>query len=166
MSWKSVPRRSVRSSPLGRAQFTTAIARMLGKAVKLRHCPATVSATASWPFNRARAGNQPGSFRGSRKPHTNHWKQPTGFAFGKVAGEGASQETGPRVITRLRSEGDEGAIHAHFNIPAHTIRAGVAPPIRRHSSFVCCPCMPGCVDPWNGYRRHGCKSYRRHRGAD
>jgi hypothetical protein len=35
-------------SPLhrGAAQFTTAIVRMLGKAVKLRHCPATVSAPA------------------------------------------------------------------------------------------------------------------------
>jgi hypothetical protein len=30
----------------GVAQFTTAIVRMLGKAVKFRHCPATVSAPA------------------------------------------------------------------------------------------------------------------------
>jgi hypothetical protein len=30
------------------AQLTTAIARMLGKAVKVRHCPATVSAPASF----------------------------------------------------------------------------------------------------------------------
>jgi hypothetical protein len=29
------------------AQFTTAIARMLGKAVKVRYCPATVSAASS-----------------------------------------------------------------------------------------------------------------------
>jgi len=29
------------------AQLTTAIARMFGKAVKVRHCPATVSAPAS-----------------------------------------------------------------------------------------------------------------------
>ena len=33
----------------GAAHFTTAIARMLGKAVKFRHCPATVSATRRSP---------------------------------------------------------------------------------------------------------------------
>jgi hypothetical protein len=33
----------------GAAQFAIAIVRMLGKAVKIRHCPATVSATASLP---------------------------------------------------------------------------------------------------------------------
>jgi hypothetical protein len=33
----------------GAAQFITAIVRMHGKAVKLRHCPATVSAPASAP---------------------------------------------------------------------------------------------------------------------
>jgi hypothetical protein len=31
---------------LGAAQLITRIARMLGKAVKLRHCPATVNASA------------------------------------------------------------------------------------------------------------------------
>ncbi len=31
------------------AQLTTAIARMFGKAVKLRHCPATVSAPSQVP---------------------------------------------------------------------------------------------------------------------
>jgi hypothetical protein len=31
---------------VGATQFITAIARMLGKAVKFRHCPATVSAPA------------------------------------------------------------------------------------------------------------------------
>jgi hypothetical protein len=36
-------------SDRGAARFTTAIARMLGKAVKLRHCPATVSATPPVP---------------------------------------------------------------------------------------------------------------------
>ena len=33
----------------GAAQFTTAIVRMHGKAVKVRHCPATVSAPAPVP---------------------------------------------------------------------------------------------------------------------
>jgi hypothetical protein len=33
------------------AQFTTAIARMLGKAVKVRYCPATVSAASSRPVD-------------------------------------------------------------------------------------------------------------------
>jgi hypothetical protein len=36
----------------GAAQFTTAVARMHGKAVKLRHCPATVSAPAPVPVDR------------------------------------------------------------------------------------------------------------------
>jgi hypothetical protein len=31
--------------------FTSAIARMLGKAVKVRYCPATVSAASSGPVN-------------------------------------------------------------------------------------------------------------------
>jgi hypothetical protein len=35
--------------PDAAAPLTTAIARMLGKAVKFRHCPATVSAPASLP---------------------------------------------------------------------------------------------------------------------
>jgi hypothetical protein len=34
--------------PYAAATHTTAIARMLGKAVKFRHCPATVSAPASF----------------------------------------------------------------------------------------------------------------------
>jgi hypothetical protein len=47
----------------GAAQFTTAIARMLGKAVKVRHCPATVSASAPVPVVqgcRIKAEFQPG----------------------------------------------------------------------------------------------------------
>jgi hypothetical protein len=35
--------------PDAAAQLTTAIARMFGKTVKFRHCPATVSAPASLP---------------------------------------------------------------------------------------------------------------------
>jgi hypothetical protein len=35
--------------PDAAAQLTTAIARMFGKTVKFRHCPATVSAPASQP---------------------------------------------------------------------------------------------------------------------
>jgi hypothetical protein len=40
-------------------QSTTAIVRMLGKAVKLRHCPATVSASGSTDVER---GDQPEFF--------------------------------------------------------------------------------------------------------
>jgi hypothetical protein len=45
------------------AQFITAIVRMLGKAVKVRHCPATVSATRLGSFtpDPAQADIQPGA---------------------------------------------------------------------------------------------------------
>jgi hypothetical protein len=46
MSWKIVPW-DTGCRIVEAAQFTTAIVRMLGKAVKFRHCPATVSAPAS-----------------------------------------------------------------------------------------------------------------------
>jgi hypothetical protein len=83
----------------GAALYTTAIARMHGKAVKLRHCPATVSAPAPVPVvgssddGRFSARAVSPSAEGPRKPlEANLW----GFVFGKVAGEGVSQETGPR----------------------------------------------------------------------
>jgi len=46
MSWKFVPWHSDFPASNGTVKFTTIIARMLGKAVKVRHCPATVSAPA------------------------------------------------------------------------------------------------------------------------
>jgi hypothetical protein len=65
------------AAPLKAAHFTTAIVRMLGKAVKLRHCPATVSALAfsAVVLGRAEAGFQPGLFRAARKTHENHWRR-------------------------------------------------------------------------------------------
>jgi len=82
------------------AQFTTAIVRMHGKAVKVRHCPATVSAPATTPVvlrSSQKAGIQPGLFRCMRSgPNEPLEASFIWLAFGKVAGEGASQETGPR----------------------------------------------------------------------
>jgi vitamin B12 transporter len=87
---------------------------MHGKAVKFRHCPATVSAPAPVPVvglsdeGRISARVDPPNAEDPRKPlETNLF----GFVFGKVAGGGASQETGPwRFKIRLRSEGNEGVI--------------------------------------------------------
>jgi hypothetical protein len=73
---------------------------MFGKAVKIRHCPATVSA--------------PESFSVVWKKHTQESGQvPLGFSAkemsGKAVRKGASQDTGPMVpITCLRSEGNGG----------------------------------------------------------
>jgi hypothetical protein len=91
---------------------------MLGKAVKLRHCPATVSASATGPSYWAAgwAGNQPGPFPPQRgRSLVNHWKTSSLRArFGKVAGEGASQETGPRAPNPLAFRGERRSYHACF----------------------------------------------------
>ena len=116
---------------LGAAQFTTAIARMLGKAVKFRHCPATVSAPAPVPVvglsdeGRISARVDP-PMRG--EPEETTGDEPIGLVFGKVAGEGASQETGPRRFkTRLRSEGNEGVIMPVLRITAHSPESRFSP---------------------------------------
>jgi hypothetical protein len=49
--------------PSEQHHLTTVIARMLGKAVKFRHCPATVSAPASKAVVSAKAGSQLGYLR-------------------------------------------------------------------------------------------------------
>src|ERR1700728_4839465 len=73
---------------------------MLGKAVKFRHCPATVSAPVSTPVvlgYRTKAGFQPGLFRRVRRPGKPlEARAACGLVFGKVAEKGVSQETGPR----------------------------------------------------------------------
>ncbi len=109
----SVPYRLLRQRA---AQNTTAIARMLGKAVKLRHCPATVSAPAQRPVLSGRAGNQPGSFRLSRRSLVNHCTASSlERACGKVAGKAQVRRPVLAPSTHLRSEGNEGAI-----MPVHT----------------------------------------------
>ena len=67
---------------------TIAIVRMLGKAVKFRHCPATVSALR--PAAVSSAGVEP-----SRNRRFSAFLIPLEIFSGKVAGAGASQETGP-----------------------------------------------------------------------
>jgi hypothetical protein len=92
------------------AQFTTAIARMLGKAVKVRYCPATVSAASS-RARRIGCGRGRNSAR-SVSHRTKGLRKPletiadSGLVFGKVAEEGASQETGPRRQTPLAFRGE------------------------------------------------------------
>ena len=80
------------------ALFIMAIARMLGKAVKFRHCPATVSASRSVPVfigYCVRMSARAVSFS-TKCPEENHWTRTHGVVSGKVAEAGASQETGPR----------------------------------------------------------------------
>ena len=99
------------SLPLGqeRRSLTTAIARMLGKAVKLRHCPATVSAPASTGRRMVRAGNQPGYFRIVRKRRTTTAGRPMGSSLGRWLGKAQVRRPVLAPSTRLRSEGNEGA---------------------------------------------------------
>ena len=69
MSWNIVPWRH--GCPEAAALFTKVIARMFGKAVKLRHCPATVSATVSACMERVfqvGAGIKPGVKRHTAMP--------------------------------------------------------------------------------------------------
>ena len=86
---------------------------MLGKAVKFRHCPATVSAPALLTVDSVMRSKQEfsqGSMHTAIDPG-NHWRQTASVVFGKVAEIGASQETGPwRLQPLSRPEGDEGAI--------------------------------------------------------
>src|SRR5258708_613467 len=77
---------------------------MLGKAVKFRHCPATVSAPGSPNVER---GDQ---LESSCRNWAKGPQKPLEPGSGKVTGRGASQETGPARSTSLRSEADGGAI--------------------------------------------------------
>jgi hypothetical protein len=77
------------------AHLITAIVRMLGKAVKLRHCPATVSAPAFTAVVSAAAGSQYGHLRLFKVPNQPLETRPLGWLW-EGAGKGASQETGPR----------------------------------------------------------------------
>jgi hypothetical protein len=94
------------------AQRTTAIARMLGKAVKLRHCPATVSAPAQRPVLRVRAGNQPGSFRSRGTPCEPLHGEPSRARLWEGGWKCASQETGPRALNPLAFRGERRSHHA------------------------------------------------------
>jgi hypothetical protein len=74
---------------------------MFGKAVKIRHCPATVSATGElFVFST-------GELPGIRPDATG--KSPSNEMPGKAVRKGASQETGPWChLLGLRSEGNGG----------------------------------------------------------
>ena len=59
-SWHESLIHAITAASVRAAHLITAIVRMLGKAVKLRHCPATVSAPASTAVIFAAAGSQYG----------------------------------------------------------------------------------------------------------
>src|SRR5580658_9631242 len=73
---------------------------MLGKAVKIRHCPATVSAPARRSFWGTPAEGL---------DRSNHWSRRSG----KVIQISASQETGP-LCFKPRSEGNGGTNVSFF----------------------------------------------------
>jgi hypothetical protein len=80
------------------------IARMLGKAVKFRHCPATVSAPALCLVVLSHeAGTESARFfsRIAKTPEATEGCPSAGFAFGKAAETSVSQETGPRRFQPL-----------------------------------------------------------------
>ena len=157
------------------AQLTTAIARMLGKAVKLRHCPATVSA----PAHGSRRIEVIGEGRISawvippvaERP-SSHWSRTAvALGFGKAAEAGASQETGPwRFHPLSRSEGNEGAImptpsflrSACARVLKHSVRFAVRALAAFFLVFSAAVCFRR-VHPRCGDRRHRRQGHRRQR---
>ena len=98
------------SRPAGATSHTTAIARMLGKAVKIRHCPATVSAPALRAVVSAKGQEASLGIRSLRAAP----KKPlvTGPRASYWEGGWRRRKSGDRSFgasTRLRSEGNEGA---------------------------------------------------------
>ncbi len=146
---------SLAASLSERSQFKTAIARMLGKAVKFRHCPATVSAPASQAVVSARAGHQPGLLRHrgrARRP----LKMSPWLIFGKVAGEGASQETGPRRLTpACVPRGTKEPEHAAFpRVLAPLLSSCVPrPSLIRHSALLASAYWPSSLLRLDSRRR-------------
>ena len=70
-----------------------------------------------------------------RKIPRNHWRRAPWLVFGKVAGEGASQETGPRRPNPLAFRGERRSLHACFRIIPHLSVAQTAHfCFHRHSS--------------------------------
>ena len=96
------------SLPLNRwaAQLTTAIVRMLGKAVKFRHCPATVSAPRSTSVER---GNQLELVAQRRWLAQDHWSTAPGRCRASEGREAQVRRPVLRRSTSLRSEGNGGA---------------------------------------------------------
>ena len=145
---------------------------MLGKAVKLRHCPATVSAPARRPVLSGE-GREPARVF---PPVAEIPCEPLqvilfGCACGKVAGKGASQETGPSALNPLAFRGERRSLHACFRaiifsqFPRST-DARVAP---RHCSFsACCShrIMSGSFHPRRSHGRIRRQGHRRQRGSD
>ena len=153
----------------GQRNSTTAIARMLGKAVKLRHCPATVSAPAPMPRRLGhwvKAGFQPGFFRPSRRARGNHWRRAAEACLWE--GGWRRRKSGDRSsapLTRLRSEGNEGAIMPVSSlIRAHSPERAFAYSLPLSSSALLSPAVPGCVDPRRGHRHVRRQGHRRQCG--
>ena len=96
------------------AQPYTVIARMLGKAVKFRHCPATVSAPALGPYYGSEQGTSKGLSAVAKALCEPLHGEPSGARLWEGGWKGASQETGPRVLYPLAFRGERRSHHACF----------------------------------------------------
>src|ERR1035437_5175863 len=77
---------------------------MLGNTVKVRCCPATVGAPDSWSV--VWTGQETGQSFSAPAESPSTTAGESIFACGKVAGAGASQETGPRRFNPLAFRGE------------------------------------------------------------
>ncbi len=155
MAWKYLPCHRG-CSPSGAAQPTTAIARMLGKAVKLRHCPATVSAPASGPFHWAGQGTSLGL--SAKRGELPSEPLQTDLRLWEGGWRSASQETGPRAPNPLAFRGERRSYHACFRAKAlplllQFIHARAAPRPYAFSARRLRRCLPGCLHPRRGHGR-------------
>ena len=144
----------------GAANITTAIVRMLGKAVKLRHCPATVSAPAAWPVVSARAGNQPGPSVCRGGPSLTTAGEPQRAR--RWEGGWKWRKSGDRSSAPypLAVRGERRSHHACFRTIARSLESRATPYIRSSSTFSRRRFLPGCVHPRH---RHGCLRRQGHR---
>jgi len=166
MTWKFVPWHNG-CQALQAAQSTTVIARMLGKAVKLRHCPATVSAPRPPPVQWVAGGGRI-SARGRFTTRIGPGKPLEVSRYGSSLGRWLKQAQVRRPVLgaqpRLRSEGNEGACHACFRTFARSPEPHIASTLYSHS---CCGLgcrVPGCRHPRRGHRSLWRQGYRRQRG--
>ena len=153
----------------GAAQFTTAIARMLGKAVKVRHCPATVSASASVAvgFGSSDEGRNsarvfPPSAEGPTKPLE---ASPLRPFLGRWLEKAQVRRPVPGAFNPLAFRGERRSHHACFRICARSPEPRAFLHVHSHSVCRLRSGVPGCVDPRRGDRPLGGQGYRRRCGS-
>src|SRR6185312_16034540 len=116
---------------------------MFGKAVKIRHCPATVSAPAPLPvckggrYGRDSARAAARVAYGSYNPLETEWQ----LVSGKAAEQSASQETGPRRLNRFPFRG------GRWSIPCPYLQFA-SPPFPRLCARSIAPCYFFCSPPF------------------